>query len=124
MSTVHPDPVFPDPSSPESITESIQRLGQFNVEQDARAVTAAYSMDPTDDLVLADATAAAFTVTLPPITNAQRKPYHIKRTNSGLNNVTVDGFGAETIDGAATYVLITQYDAITVLHNGTTWWII
>ena len=124
MSLVHPEPVFPDPDDPKSVAEAIQRLGQFNVEQDARTVTAAYSMDPTDDLVLADATGGAFTVTLPAVTNAQRKLYHVKRTNAGVNNVTVDGFGAETIDGALTFVLGAQYDSITVLHNGTAWWIV
>ena len=126
MSQVHSDIVFPDPGRPESLADSIQALSRFSLEQDVRVVTTTYSMDPLDDLVLANAAGGAFTVTLPPIVNAQRKPYYVKRINAytGANDVTVDGFGSETIDGSATFVLLARYESISVLHDGTQWWIV
>jgi len=48
----------------------------------------------------------------------------VKRVNAGLNSVTVDPFGSETIDGAATNVLTLQWAKISIISNGTAWFII
>jgi len=37
----------------------------------------------------------------------------------GTANVTIDGDSSETIDGAATFVLSTQYEAVTCVANAT-----
>jgi len=41
----------------------------------------------------------------------------------GANSVTIDTQGVETIDGAATAVLVDQYDAINIYCDGTNWFI-
>jgi len=122
MSRVRSEEVSPDPRDSFSIVDSIRTLGRFSLEQDTRTVTATYSMDLEDDLVLADATGGAFTVTLPFVADAQRKVYWVKRLNGGGNAVTVSGRTGENIDGALTVVLGAQYDRLAVLHNGTQWW--
>lgn len=80
----------------------------------------------TDDsyIVRCDATGAAFTVNLPAVSGLSGLQVTIKKTDSSANAVTVDGSGAETIDGAATYSLATQYKHVTLVCNGTSWDII
>ena len=73
-------------------------------------------------LVDDDTAAAAVTVTLPTAATADTI-YHIKKIGSTAN-VTVDGNGAETIDGATTAVLTIQYESITLISDGTAWWIL
>lgn len=88
------------------------------------SVTAAYSMNGKDKVILADATAAPFTVTLP---NAglrrNQQPLTVKRTNSGGNAVTVGSAGG-TIDGASTVSLVAQYATRQFVSDGTNWHII
>ena len=38
--------------------------------------------------------------------------------------ITLDGNSSETIDGAATFVLSTQYESVTIISNGTGWYIL
>ena len=71
-----------------------------------------------------NATGGAVTATLPTATSAAGKHFTIKKIDASGNAVTVDGDGAETIDGAATYSLATQYKSVTVASNGTSWDII
>lgn len=85
--------------------------------------TAAYTATLADQVILADATGAAFTVTLPTPVGKKGKPYIVKRLNAGANNVTV-GTATGLIDGAATQVLAAQYAKITVISDGTNWQVI
>jgi hypothetical protein len=78
----------------------------------------------TSILALADATAGAITIDLPPAADMAGKTVDIKKIDSSINSVTLDGDGAETIDGSLTQVLTAQYDEITVLSDGTAWYII
>ena len=55
----------------------------------------------------------------PPI-SAGRLIY-IKKTDSSSNTVTVDQNGSETIDGGTSYVLYNQYEAVTLICDGTNW---
>ena len=74
-------------------------------------------------LILCDATSGAFTVTLPPAGLTPNRIIHIKKVDA-VNNVTVDADGSETIDGALTETLATQYEVLTVVSDGTTWHIV
>lgn len=86
-----------------------------------RTVTAAATA-ANGDIVLADATAAAFTVTLPAPTSGHT--VRVKKIDASTNAVTVDGAGTDVIDDAATFALATQYDAIQVVADGTKWWVV
>ena len=50
--------------------------------------------------------------------------YHIKKIDISANAITVDGNGSETIDDGATAIITTQYECITVVSDGTEWWIV
>lgn len=72
------------------------------------------------DYVLADATSGIITITLP--TAAANLMVGVKKVDSSANEVTVTGGG--TIDGAASKVIGTQYDGVTLICDGTNWFII
>ena len=90
----------------------------------ARSVTASTSVVSSDFAIIADSTAGAITVSLPPAAASNGRVFFVKRVNAGLNSVTVDPFGSETIDGAATHVLALQWARIEIVSNGTAWFII
>jgi len=89
-----------------------------------RSVTATGNVVSGDYLIIADATGGAITMTLPPAALVPGRIYAFKRINSGANAVVVDPSGAETIDGAATYTLSAQWNSVTIMSNGTAWFII
>ncbi|MHB8739380.1 MAG: hypothetical protein ACYC9D_12450 [Candidatus Dormibacteria bacterium] len=72
-----------------------------------------------------NATSAAFTVTLPAAKNNIGKKYVVKKTDSSVNAVTVGVTGSDTIDGATTYILGSQYSSLYVESDGiSNWWIV
>jgi hypothetical protein len=73
---------------------------------------------------LVNTNAANRVITLPTAASGQYRIYRIKKIDAAANTVTVDANGAETIDGAANTVLSSQYDAVTLQSDGTTWWIL
>lgn len=86
--------------------------------------SAAYTALETDSVILADATSAAFTVTLPTAVSVNGKILIIKKTDASANAVTVDGAGSETIDGSTTFTLAAQYDFVQIKSDGSNWVII
>jgi hypothetical protein len=85
----------------------------------------AYTATTSDSIILCDASGGAFTITLPAVatvsSSTDTKEYIIIKIDSSANAVTIDGDGAETIDGAATTAVNNQYGAKTVWGNGTEW---
>lgn len=88
---------------------------------DYKAKTANYVLTANDYCI--NCTSGTFTVTLPPAATAGAGRVYVVK-NSGTGSITVDGDGAETIDGAATYLIATQYASITLISTGTGWIII
>jgi len=89
-----------------------------------RSVTATGNVVSGDYLLVCDATAGAITMTLPSAALVPGRIYVFKRINSGANAVVVDPSGAETIDGAATHTLSAQWNSVTIMSDGTAWFII
>lgn len=74
--------------------------------------------------VLVDAVGGARTITLPAAASHTHRIYNIKKIDGSANAVTIDGNGAETIDGAATLAIAAQWDSYTLQSNGTGWFIV
>jgi len=89
-----------------------------------RTVTTSGNVLSGDYLLVCNATAGSFTMTLPPAAMVAGRIYVFKRINAGVNTITVDAYGAETIDGVANHVLSPQWNSITIISNGITWYII
>ncbi|MFZ3473093.1 hypothetical protein ACODT3_10835 [Streptomyces sp. 4.24] len=88
-----------------------------------RAVTASTTVRVIDEVLLVDAAADNLTITL---ISAAATPnqYTIKKVDGSVNTVTIDGAGSETIDGATTKVLTTQWETVTVVPSGGNWYVV
>lgn len=87
--------------------------------------TGAYNIDAaSDDLILADASSAGFTLTLPAISGIAGRVFVIKKTDSSANAVLIDGNGAETIDGEDNFQLYNQYESVRLVATSTGWSVI
>lgn len=84
-------------------------------------VTATYTARAVDEIVLANATSAAFTVNLPTAVGIKGKKLTIKKIDSSGNAVTLDPNASQTIDGASTVALSTQWAYKTLVSDGTNW---
>lgn len=82
--------------------------------------TGTYTIDNTDCVV--NCTSGSFTVTLPTAVSIEGQYFIIKNTGTGV--ITVDGYGSETIDGAANKILAVQNESITVISDGSNWIIV
>lgn len=69
-------------------------------------------------MLLIDTTSGAITANLPTAVNLQGRYKTFK--NTGTNNLTIDGFSTETIDGSETLVLASNGYA-TIMSDGTNW---
>jgi len=86
--------------------------------------TANATVAAIDFTVLCNNTTGPITITLPSAVGIGGRMYIIKKTSTAGNNVTVVCNGAQTIDGNATYALITQYSSIMIQSDGVNWGII
>ena len=85
------------------------------------AVDDTYTVADGVDVVTGDTTSAAFTITLPKAAPNASRVIYVKRIDASANNLTVDGDGSETIDGAATTVLTSQWETRTLFSDGSNW---
>ncbi len=84
------------------------------------AKTANYTLTLFDFVVTVDATGGNVTLILPAAAIGQT--YRIKRLDASGNTVTITAAGADTIDGAATVTLATQYAAKDIIGlTASTW---
>lgn len=101
---------------------SVDGVGQVKARGYSRAITsktADYTATNLDSVVLANGT---LTVTLPSAATAGAgREYDVK--NIGTGTVTVAS-SSGTIDGVATKMMSTQYEAMTFISDGTNWWIL
>jgi len=74
-------------------------------------------------LVDDDTAGSAVTITLPAASGASNRVYTMKKLGTTAN-VTVDGNASETIDGATTKALTTQYEVVRIICDGSNWHII
>lgn len=87
-------------------------------------VTGTYTLEDDYDIFPLDSTGGAFTVTLASAGASSGRLVYFKRINAGANNITIDGNGSETIDGAATTVLTVQWESRTLYSDGSNWLIL
>lgn len=86
------------------------------------AKTANYTLLTTDTIIRADASAGAFTLTLPASSGNAGLTYTIIRTDSAssTNALTIDGNASETISTQLTYNLAPN-EAVTIECDGSNW---
>lgn len=95
----------------------------FSMAINSTAKTTAYTATTTDHTIVGDATSAGFTITVPTAVGCQGREYTIKKIDSSANAVTIGTTSSQTIDGATTYALSTQWQFVTIRSNGSNWYI-
>ncbi len=89
--------------------------------RDTITVTGNYILDTgVDDLILVNATA---TITLPTAIGIEGYHFIVKNIKLGAT-VTVNTTGSETIDGESTQIIAQQYNSLTLVSNGSNWFIV
>lgn len=87
-------------------------------------VATSYTVLPGDFYVGITSTAAARTMTLPPIASLPVRKVYIFKDESGgagTNSITIDGNSAETIDGVTTKLINSNYGFLRIIKNGSNW---
>jgi hypothetical protein len=96
----------------------VQVSGSLSLKYVAK--TANYTADITDYLI--DCTSNTFTITLPTAVGIEGRTYIVK--NSGAGTITIATTSSQTIDGATTKTLNTQYSGLTLVSDNVNWKVI
>jgi hypothetical protein len=90
---------------------------------DTAAKSADYTVTDTDmiKVVLMTTGASDRTVTLPTAADNPGRVLVCKKVDSGAGKLIIDGEGSETIDGALTNTIASQYGYIKIVCDGTNW---
>jgi len=86
--------------------------------------TSNYTVTSSDTVIFADATAGNVTVTLPAASGLSGYRFYVKRIDGSVNSCSVARSGADTIDGQTSVSLDLQYTSLTLVSNGSAWYII
>jgi hypothetical protein len=86
-------------------------------------ITASDTLDANDSILLCN-NSSDITLTLPAAASNTDQIYTIKKIGANANTVTLDGNGAETIDGATTHVLYVEDDWVRIICDGSNWHIV
>jgi len=90
-------------------------------KQPFAAKTTTYTTTNADGVISVDATSAAFTVALVTAVGNSGLTQTLKKIDSTANVVTIDANTTQTIDGALTIGLSTQWAWLTIVSNGANW---
>jgi hypothetical protein len=109
------------------VTSAIQTQldGKFARAMAVATKTGDYTATTSDDFLIFDANGASRTLTLYAASGNAGRVIRVKRVDSTAyapgNLVTIDANASETIDGATTKKLCTQYEEFTLVCDGTGW---
>lgn len=112
----------PDQADLAQLRKSLDRLFGGGL----RTVSANTTLTPNDaGLVLVDTSAGSRTITLPAASAAGGRPirYRIVKADTSANTVTIQRAGSDTIEGAASIVLTTQWSSADIVSNGVNAWV-
>ena len=70
-----------------------------------------------------NATGGAMVANLPPAASAVGRTFIFVKTDASANALTVTPNGAETINGAATFLVSNQYQVVALFSDGTNWFV-
>ena len=109
------------------LTGNVQASGGLTLNT-TTVNAATYDLLVTDYLLMVSytATGAVTSLTLPTAQTTAGRTIVIKDSggNATTNNITIDTEASQTIDGAATLVIATNYASVTLCSDGTNWLVI
>jgi hypothetical protein len=94
-----------------------------SVSMKSRRVSSTATLTLSDYTILASASTAAFTITLPSVASTagacNGMILFIKKIDSSTNAVTISAASSDTIEGNTSIVLKKQYDSVQLVSNNT-----
>ena len=114
--------IFLPPTYADARTTLEEAIG--NSVRSRRTVAATYTIAALDEVVGVDTTGSALTVTLLAVnSNWDGKMYWIHDIggNAGTNNITIATADSANINGSSTKLLAINYEAVTLITDGTNW---
>ena len=93
---------------------------QFNagVSQPVKTITTDYVVTNYDRMIFADTTGGSITIYLPSATTTTGREFIIQKSASA-NNMTVQAYTGETVEGSGSVTFTGLGDTITIISNGT-----
>ncbi len=94
-----------------------------------RTVTTNYTVNTGDSVILGNATSGNITITLPIPSgswdsgNSASIVYNISKIDASVNTVTIAPYASETIGGDASFDLEYQNEVLTLVTDGTNWFL-
>lgn len=82
-----------------------------------------YLITANNATILVNCAAEALSTLLPAAASVSGQQYKVKKIDSSNNAATITTTSSQTIDGALTYPLSTQYQSATVQSDGSNWWV-
>jgi len=98
------------------------------VYQKLISITSNYTITSSDYQILVDATGGNITLNLPAVSSVYDATlgvgiiYSIKRMDASGNTITVQRAGSDTIDGATSFTLTTQYQSKSIQAGPVSSW--
>lgn len=86
--------------------------------------TSNYTIGNTDTVIFADATSGNVTITLPTASSITGYRFYVKRTDNSGNSCSIARSSSDTIDGQTSVSLSQQYISLTIVSDGSAWYII
>ncbi|HET9412141.1 MAG TPA: hypothetical protein VFO38_04820 [Candidatus Saccharimonadales bacterium] len=86
--------------------------------------TSNYTVSATDTVIFANATSGNVTITLPTASTSTGYRFYVKRIDNSGNTCTVARSSSDTIDGQTSISLDLQYTSLTIVSDGSAWYII
>lgn len=96
---------------------SLEIQGSLGIK--VNTITAATTLDDSYNVVLCNT--GSYTVTLPAASTCSGRVYKLKNIDPTSDPITIDGNGADLIEGNATYSLYPYKNTITIISDGTQW---
>jgi hypothetical protein len=81
-----------------------------------------YTLTNATRTLFCDTTEGSISVNLPTAANNNGKIFEVIKTDATVNGITVNADGSETINGAASAGLTTQYEVLKIVSNGSNWY--
>jgi hypothetical protein len=101
----------------------VEQSRQCALEKYPDVTASTHTPRNTSKFFSGDCASNAITFNLPTAASCQGHEFTFVKTDSGVNTVTIDGNGSETINGATTQTLSNQYDSMTIWSDGDEWFI-
>ena len=107
-----------DGAAMNTVAAAVNSLTGFSYQNSNYPLTAA------DRFITADASSGAITLTLPLAASCPGKQYVVKKVDTSTNIVTLTTTSSQTIDGSASQLLVFPNQRISVISDGSNWWVV